>query len=98
MPYHGPTNSVRRLPRILCAGVKLGVGGLLLAASVAQAAWTDIKEGLGQKDAFQQVGAPLIQNKARKGALETWTYDDGAYIFFENGRVRYWQAPRAKKP
>lgn len=98
MPIRLSNTSVRCLPRALCAGVKLGVGGLLLAASVAEAAWADIKEGLDQKDAFQQVGAPLIQNKSRKGTMETWTYDDGAYIFFENGRVRYWQAPRAKEP
>lgn len=71
---------------------------LTLATATAQAAWAEIKEGVDQKTALQQVGAPLIQNKARRGALETWTYDDGAYIFFENGRVRYWQAPRAKKP
>lgn len=81
----------------------LKVGGacwlaLTLAAATAQAAWGEIKEGVDQKTALQQVGAPLIQNKARRGALETWTYDDGAYIFFENGKVRYWQAPRPKKP
>ncbi len=69
----------------------------LLLASAAQAAWADIKAGLDQKTTREQVGVPLIQNKARQAAIETWTYDDGGYILFENGRVRYWQAPRPKK-
>lgn len=92
------SSSLRRFRRTALPVV--GVCWLTLAAMIgtAHASWEDIKEGVDQKTALQQVGSPLIQNKAKRGALETWTYDDGAYIFFENGKVRYWQAPRAKKP
>lgn len=68
-----------------------------LLASAAQAAWSDLREGLDAKAAAQQVGSPLIQNRARGRGLETWTYDDGGYILLQNGKVRYWQAPREKK-
>jgi hypothetical protein len=69
----------------------LGLG----AAAGAHAAWADLKEGQDAKTATQEVGLPLIQTRGRGGVLETWTYDEGGYILFENGRVRYWQAPRA---
>lgn len=77
---------------------RLGCGLALscLAASAAQAAWSDIKEGLDPKNALQDVGAPLMQSRVRQGSLVTWTYDEGGYILFENGRVRYWQAPRTE--
>lgn len=74
-----------------------GLALALFAVSAAQAAWSDIKEGLAPKTALQDVGAPLIQSRVRQGSLETWTYDEGGYILFENGRVRYWQAPRTEK-
>jgi len=32
------------------------------------------------------------------GAAEAaWTYDEGGYVLFENGKVRFRMAPRVKK-
>ena len=69
----------------------------LLVVSVAHAKWSDIREGLDQRAALQFAGIPLMQCRVRSGALETWTYDDGGYILFANGRILYWQAPRQQK-
>lgn len=73
---------------------------LLLGLTVggARAAWSDISEGLDQASAKSQVGVPLITNQSRDGKLQTWTYDHGGYIYFEHGRVRFWQAPRSLRP
>jgi hypothetical protein len=69
----------------------------LLLVSNASAAWTDLKEGLDRKAAEQLVGAPLIENRTRGGTMVNWVYDHGGYILFENGRVKFWQAPRGTK-
>jgi hypothetical protein len=68
-----------------------------LVVSTASAAWSDLKPGLDPKAAEQLVGAPLFENRTRGGTMVNWIYDNGGYILFENGRVRYWQAPRAPK-
>jgi hypothetical protein len=70
---------------------------LCLTVAHARAAWSDLKEGLDPKAVMLLVGQPLIANQARGGALITWTFDDGGYILFENGRLKFWQAPRPKK-
>ncbi|MCX6953213.1 MAG: hypothetical protein NTV51_13760 [Verrucomicrobia bacterium] len=72
--------------------------GLVLAGACAQAAWTDMREGLDPKEVAEQVGQPLMHSSVRGGKLETWIFDDGGYILFENGRVRFWSVPRTKKP
>lgn len=69
----------------------------LLAMAGLRAEWRDLKEGLDPKAVEKFIGAPLMQTKARGGLLVTWTYDNGGYVLFENGLVRYWQAPRPKK-
>lgn len=69
-----------------------------LTAGVARAAWSDITEGLDQSSAKSQVGVPLITNQSRDGKLQTWTYDHGASIYFEHGKVRFWQPPRTLVP
>ena len=68
-----------------------------LLASSASAAWSDLKEGLDAKSAEQFVGAPLFVNRTRGGTVMNWVYDCGGYILFENGRVKFWQAPRDAK-
>jgi hypothetical protein len=77
--------------------VALGVIFLGLTALNASAAWGDLKTGLDQRGATQHVGAPLIETTGRGGVLVTWIYDDGGYVLFEHGKIRYWQAPRVKK-
>ncbi len=67
---------------------------LLLVAS-ARADWRGVKEGLGPQAVINHVGRPLIESRVRHGLLVTWTYDNGGYILFENGRVLYWQMPQA---
>lgn len=66
----------------------------LLLASTASAAWCDLKEGLNAKTVEQLVGAPLFGNRTRGGTLVNWAYDNGGYVLFECGRVKFWQAPR----
>ena len=65
--------------------------------SGATAAWRDLKEGIDAKTAEQLVGAPLFVNQTRGGTMVNWVYDCGGYILFENGRVKFWQAPRDAK-
>jgi hypothetical protein len=68
-----------------------------LLVSGASAAWSDLKEGLDAKAVEQCVGAPLIVSGTRGGTVVNWTYDRGGSILFENGRVKFWQAPREAK-
>ncbi len=68
----------------------------VLAASCARADWKDLKEGLDPTTAEHCVGAPLFGNRSRGGTFVTWTYDNGGFIFFENGRVHFWQPPADK--
>ena len=70
---------------------------LLLGTSSAVSAWSDLKEGFDPKAAKGCVGAQLFENRTRGGTVVNWVYDNGGYILFENGRVRYWQAPHEKK-
>jgi len=70
---------------------------LMVSCAGARADWRDVKEGLDPKAVFETVGRPLIESRARGGLLVTWTYDNGGYILFENGRVLYWQPPELKK-
>ena len=70
----------------------------LLLTSTASAAWRDLKAGLDAKTAAQLVGAPLFGNQTRGGTLANWIYDDGGYILFECGRVKFWQAPHGVDP
>jgi hypothetical protein len=65
--------------------------------SSARAAWCDLKAGLDPKAAEKCVGAPLFVNRTRGGTLVNWIYDNGGYILFENGRVKFWQAPSLPK-
>ena len=69
----------------------------LLLATCARAQWSDLKAGLEPKAVMRFVGEPLMESKVRGGLFVTWIYDEGGYILFENGVLRYWQAPRAKK-
>ena len=71
---------------------------LLLAALPARAAWADVKAGLDAKAVLEYVGAPILTHRGHSGHWETWTYDNGASVLFENGRVRYWTEPRRTKP
>ncbi len=69
----------------------------LLTAAAARAEWRDLRVGLDPKAVAELVGQPLMQQRARGGVLVTWTFDHGGYVLFENGRIRYWQAPRTEK-
>lgn len=64
------------------------------AAGSARADWQRVKEGLDQKAVLALIGPPMLANKSRSGRQQSWTYDAGGSISFENGRVRFWQAPR----
>lgn len=79
------------MKRILFIAIVLGL------VSSASAAWADLKEGLDQKTAEQLVGAPLFGNRTRGHTMVNWVYDNGGFILFENGRVKFWQAPRDVK-
>jgi hypothetical protein len=73
---------------------------VLLLAGVcapARAEWKDLKAGIDVQAVLAAVGTPLMVSKSRQGLQVTWTYDDGAYVLFENGRVRFWQPPVAKR-
>lgn len=70
--------------------------GVLISTSV-RAAWQDLREGLAPDAARAAVGAPLLVSRSRTGVHVTWTYDSGAYIIFEQGRVRYWQKPKSHR-
>lgn len=70
----------------------------LLAVSTARAEWRDLKTGLDAKSAAELVGQPLMATKARGGVMVTWVFDHGGYMLFENGRLRFWQAPHPEKP
>lgn len=74
-------------------GMKRIIFLALLLTSTASAAWSDLKEGIDQKSAEKLVGAPLFGNRSRGGMFMNWVYDNGGYILFENGRVRFWQQP-----
>lgn len=80
-------------------GRSLRVLGLVLllgaSALAARAEWRELQEGQDYKAVKDSVGEPLIVCRGRNGAQETWTYDCGAYVQFENGRVSFWQAPRS---
>jgi len=77
--------------------LRRGLVGLVLAGTCAHAAWTDVREGLDPKEVAEQVGQPLMHSSVRGGKLETWIFDDGGYVLFENGKVRFWSVPRTKK-
>ncbi len=68
----------------------------LVLAAVARAEWKDIKEGLDPVTVEQCVGAPLFGNRSRGGTFVSWIYDNGGFVYFENGRVRFWQSPAIK--
>jgi len=68
-----------------------------LLVSSASAGWCDLKEGLDLKTAEKCVGAPLFENRTRGGTMVNWVFDNGGYILFENGRVKFWQRPRDAK-
>lgn len=73
---------------------------LLVLASVcapARADWKDLKEGADVQAVMNAVGVPLLVNKSKTGRQVMWTYDNGAYILFENGRVKFWQPPTPRK-
>ncbi len=69
----------------------------LVSGALARADWSDVREGMDGEAVLVFVGTPLIVSKSRSGAQETWTYDDGAYVLFERGRVSFWSAPRPKR-
>jgi hypothetical protein len=69
----------------------------LSAAGLARADWTDVKEGADVRAVLAAVGTPLMVSRSKSGAQVTWTYDNGAYVLFENGRVTYWRAPSPKR-
>jgi hypothetical protein len=71
---------------------------VMLLASTARASWGDLKEGLDPKAAEQMVGAPLFENRSRGWTFVNWVYDNGGSILFENGRVKFWQAPQGAAP
>lgn len=66
---------------------------LLLAAS-AHAGWPDLKAGLDPEAVARAVGQPLLQSAGHGGRYATWTYDQGGFVMFHQGRVTFWQAPR----
>ena len=73
---------------------------VLLFAGVcasARAEWSDVREGIDVQAVLAAVGTPLMVSKSRTGLQVTWTYDEGGYVLFENGRVRFWQPPAAKR-
>ena len=91
--------SLARRPRSsLFRRIVLGIALLGLTVSVAHASWAGIREGIDVKEVTEQVGAPLILCVTRSGAWQTWSYDRGGYILIENGKVRFWQMPRAERP
>jgi hypothetical protein len=61
--------------------------------TTARAEWRDVKEGLNVQAVLAAIGTPMMVNKSKSGRQVTWTYDDGAYVLFENGRVRFFKAP-----
>ena len=67
---------------------------VFVSLASARADWKDLRSGTEKGTALEAVGSPLLMNKSRSGRQEVWTYDFGAYILFENGRVSYWQAPK----
>lgn len=69
----------------------------LLLVSCARADWKDLKVGLDPQTAAELVGAPLFQNRTRGGTMVNWVFDNGGFILFENGRVKFWQAPTVPK-
>ena len=74
----------------------IGVFVFSLVATAAKGAdWKDLRRGCEKQVVLEAVGAPLMINKSKTGRQETWTYDCGGYIIFENGRVSYWQPSRA---
>ena len=93
-----PPRFSRSLPArpVQPAGRKLALLFAVLVSG-ASAAWSDVKDGLDPRAAEQAVGAPLIENRTRGGTIVNWVYDRGGYILFENGRVKFWQAPRDPK-
>lgn len=73
--------------------MKRGIVMLLLGLTVsARAEWRDVRLGGDRVSVLRWLGAPLLANKSRDGSTETWTYDRGGYIRFENGRVIFWRA------
>ncbi|MES2697437.1 MAG: hypothetical protein V4773_28485 [Verrucomicrobiota bacterium] len=68
-----------------------------LSCGAAHAQWHDLKAGLDPKTVVQAVGQPLLVSKSKSGAQVTWTYDEGAYVMFDQGRVRFWQQPKVKR-
>ena len=95
-----PSSTRRAAPRASqgLTFLRRGMVGLLLAGTCAHAAWSDVREGLDPKKVAEHVGQPLMHSAVRGGSLETWIFDDGGYVLFENGKVRFWLAPRPKKP
>lgn len=70
---------------------------LVCVCATARADWADVREGIDAQAVMAAVGVPLLVNASKTKRQVTWTYDDGAYILFENGRVRFWQAPTSRK-
>ena len=89
----------RAAPRAsaVLTSLRWGWAGLLLAGAGAHAAWSDVREGLDPKSVAEQIGQPLMHSSVRGGTLETWIFDQGGYVLFEKGKVRFWLAPRPKK-
>jgi hypothetical protein len=77
--------------------IVLFLGLFLFASAAARAEWSDVKEGYDADTVLALVGNPLMIVRSKTGAQVVWTYDNGAYILFENGRVSYWQPPQPKR-
>lgn len=85
------------LGNVLLTALRRGVVLAVLIGTCAQAAWKDIHEGQDAKEVTDQIGAPLMTSASRGRTVEMWVFDDGAYVLFENGKVRYFQLPK-KEP
>lgn len=68
----------------------------VLLAAVARAEWRDLRLGSDHAAVLRCIGVPLLSNRSRGGGTETWTYDRGGYIRFENGRVTFWRPPEKR--
>lgn len=79
-----------------CWRLLLGAMLLVVTAVSGRADWSTVREGLDRKAVVASIGEPLIVNRSRNKAQESWTYDHGAYVQFTEGRVTFWQEPRVR--
>ncbi len=69
----------------------------LLLSNGLCAGWAEMRAGMTPAEVREQIGGPLLQSVGHGGLWAIWNFDDGGYVQFEKGVVRWWEPSRGEK-